>query len=151
MGPFMFKKTVSVTFFTDCCAWNFFFTRESMSPLNGLFFFIQAHSGKPMFNPFVNILFCTHLTFICKFHMVCTSQPSNISSQTSVQAATIFNCLKIKYLWEIKKTFAINNSKFRFLGKKIVFYYFFFNFLYQLNNSLSLIYLRKYTYVLFLI
>ena len=29
MGPFMCQKTISMTFFTDRCAWNFIFTEEA--------------------------------------------------------------------------------------------------------------------------
>ena len=29
MGSFMFQKIVNMTFFTDSCAWNFFFTKKS--------------------------------------------------------------------------------------------------------------------------
>ena len=30
MNAFMSEKAVSMTFFTDPCAWNFFFTEESV-------------------------------------------------------------------------------------------------------------------------
>ena len=50
----MSQKTVGINFFTDRCARNVFFVRESVF----LFHIIstQAHDGKSMFSPFANIL-----------------------------------------------------------------------------------------------
>ena len=61
-----------------------------------------AQPFKPIFSQFVNMFLLKHdslYTFLCKFHMVCTSQPLKIWWQTSVQAwstvwfATILNSL----------------------------------------------------------
>ena len=52
MGLFMFQKTVSMTFFTDHCAWNFFFTRVCFLSIDFLWFCL---GGKPMLSPFVNL------------------------------------------------------------------------------------------------
>ena len=67
-------------------------------------YWIHAHSFKPMFSWFVNIfftktcffihIFFIHILFFCKFHMVCTPQPSKIWWQTSVQASVWFATLK---------------------------------------------------------
>ena len=54
MDPFMSAKIVSMTIFSECCTQNFFFTGESWAVF---FFLARIHSGKPMFSPFVNILF----------------------------------------------------------------------------------------------
>ena len=48
MGSFISQKTVSMTFYTDCFAWNVFFTRESVFPLYRLFFLTHGHCGQPM-------------------------------------------------------------------------------------------------------
>ena len=42
MGSLMSQRTVSMTFFTGHCVWNFFFTVLT-----------QANSGKPMFSPLI--------------------------------------------------------------------------------------------------
>ena len=88
-------NTVSMTFFTDCCTQNFFFTGKSVCfhSIDNLF-----NSGKYMFQQWQiyvypiykhcfnqNMYSWTHQTLFCKFHMVCTFQPPKIWWQTSVQ------------------------------------------------------------------
>ena len=97
IDPFMSEKTISITFFTDSYTQNFSIAGELVFPLVTIFF-IQAHSGKLMFNMFINMLLTN--TLFCKFHMVCTLKPPKIWWQTSVQAystvwfPTILNSLK---------------------------------------------------------
>ena len=55
MGPFMSQKTVSMTFFTGCCAQNFFYCRVSMFPLRGLSFQLRLLVANPCFRRFVKI------------------------------------------------------------------------------------------------
>ena len=52
MDPFMFQKTVSMTFFTDCCALNFFLTEESVCFNNVDSFLTLVYSDKPIFSSF---------------------------------------------------------------------------------------------------
>ena len=61
VGPFMTKKTDNMTCFTEWCVKNIFFTWVRVFPLYGLFF-TQFHSGKPMFNLFVNICWLKHVS-----------------------------------------------------------------------------------------
>ena len=66
MGPFMCQRIVSMTFLTDCCVRNIFFTRECVStPWTVIL--TWACSGKSMFSQFVkNYLtetyFSVHIT-----------------------------------------------------------------------------------------
>ena len=101
MSTFMSQKIINITFFTDCCAQNFFSTK--------------AHSGKLIFSLFVNIFFWlklafpTHHEFISKFHLVCTSQPPKIWWQTSVQVwSTLSDLLLLWIACKIQIIFAIN-------------------------------------------
>ena len=66
MDPFMSQKTVSMTIFTDCSAWYFFFTEESVY-FDSKDCFQQADSGKLMVKSFLNIFmtktcFSIHIT-----------------------------------------------------------------------------------------
>ena len=55
MCLFISKKIVSTTFFTDNCARNFFFTRESVYFHSMDCFLTQTCNGKPIFSPFIKI------------------------------------------------------------------------------------------------
>ena len=61
MGPFIYVNIVSMNFFTNCWAQNFFFTKESMFSLNGLSFqlrIIVANSCLAHFYRFFFIKTC---------------------------------------------------------------------------------------------
>ena len=54
MGLFMSQKIVSMTFFTDYCARNFFFTWECFFTLS-IVFSTQARRNEVMISPFINL------------------------------------------------------------------------------------------------
>ena len=54
ISPIIYKKTVNITF-TDHCAWNFSLQESQCVSCQWAVFLTQAHGGKPMFSPFVNI------------------------------------------------------------------------------------------------
>ena len=57
MVPFIFKKTVSMILFTNCCLWNFFFFwRVSVFPLHKLSFPSEDHSGIHIIQPSLNFV-----------------------------------------------------------------------------------------------
>ena len=94
---------VSKTFFTNCCAWHFFFTGEAV-------YFHSIHCLLDSSFHWPNYVYpiCKHFhTFFYKFHMVCTFQPPKTWWQTSVQVwSTLFYfiplwiALKQLFLWD---------------------------------------------------
>ena len=87
---FISQKTINMVLFADCCTQNFFFSGDSVFPLQGCLFKLDSYWQiyvYPIHKYFcdLNMFLYTHLRFFCKFYMVCTSQPWNIWWQTSVQ------------------------------------------------------------------
>ena len=88
-------------------------------------FLIKDHSSKPMVSQFVKIIFfktktcfSVHGIFLCKFHMVCTSQLLKIWWQASVQTSS--NDL-LPFWKKISKNFCYkpitNNAELTFIEK----------------------------------
>ena len=59
IASFMSQKTISMTFFTKCCAQKVFFIRECVVTLWTVFL-THTCCGKFMFSPFVNISWIKH-------------------------------------------------------------------------------------------
>ena len=55
MSPFITQKVVSMTFFTDCCTWNFFSMEEFVCFHFIDCFFIHGNCDKAVFSPIVKI------------------------------------------------------------------------------------------------
>ena len=99
--------------------------RVGVFPLHGMTL-TGDHKAKPIFSTFVKItsLYKSHV-LLCKFHMICISQPAKIWWQTSVQAwstvwfFTILNSLKINILARLNNfNYKIsNNEEFTFTEK----------------------------------
>ena len=105
-----------MTYFTDHCACNFFFTRESAFPLHGLTFGLVLISSKPMFCPFVNIFVTetyssvhikdSFLIFVLHFSATKTFMTDPHSSLKNFDLSPFW--ISSKYFCEIKIIFAIN-------------------------------------------
>ena len=57
IDPFMSQNTVSMTFFTDCCAQNFYLLESQCVSISWTVFLIHACRDKSMFSLFVNLYF----------------------------------------------------------------------------------------------